>query len=137
MRNQLDSEHSEREEAVKTSRKQLLTQVLEEGYNVDERVTADTRRIIRLPGSIHGTTGYQCTVRGLEQLEKPLKDLLEDIPRIESAQKIHRSIRSEIVVETNGSGSRLFEILEAQWGHINVKDNEMIKENRMRSLFIT
>ena len=83
----------EREEAVKTSRKQLLTQVLAEGYNVDERVTADTRRIIRLPGSIHGTTGYQCTVLGLEQLEKPLKDLLEDIPRIESAQKIPKRAR--------------------------------------------
>ena len=59
----------EREEAVRASRKQLLTRVLEEGFNVDNRVTADTRRIIRLPGSIHGTTGYQCTVLGLEQLK--------------------------------------------------------------------
>ena len=83
----------EREEMVRESRKQLLTQVLEEGFNVDNRVTADTRRIIRLPGSIHGTTGYQCTVLGLEQLKKPLKDLLEDIPRIESAQKIPKRAR--------------------------------------------
>ena len=83
----------EREETVRESRKQLLTRVLEEGYDVDERVTADTRRIIRLPGSIHGTTGYQCTVLGLEQLEKPLKDLLEDIPRIGSAQKIPKRAR--------------------------------------------
>ena len=83
----------EREEAVSTSRKQLLTQVLEEGFNVDNRVTADTRRIIRLPGSIHGTTGYQCTVLGLEQLKKPLNDLLEEIPRIDSAQKIPKRAR--------------------------------------------
>ena len=83
----------EREETVRGSRKQLLTRVLEGGYDVDERVTADTRRIIRLPGSIHGTTGYQCTVLGLEQLEKPLKDLLEDIPRIGSAQKIPKRAR--------------------------------------------
>ena len=83
----------EREETVRKSRKQLLTRVLEEGFNVDGRVTADTRRIIRLPGSIHGTTGYQCTVLPLEQLRKPLKDLLEDIPRIESAQKIPRRAR--------------------------------------------
>ena len=83
----------EREEMVRESRKQLLTKVLEEGFNVDNRVTADTRRIIRLPGSIHGTTGYQCTVLGLEQLKKPLKDLLEDIPRIESAQKIPKRAR--------------------------------------------
>ena len=83
----------EREETVRESRKQLLKRVLEEGFNVDNRVTADTRRIIRLPGSIHGTTGYMCTVLGLEQLKKPLKDLLEDIPRIESAQKIPKRAR--------------------------------------------
>ena len=83
----------EREEAVKTSRKQLLTQVIEKGFNVDERVTADTRRIIRLPGSIHGTTGYQCTVLTLEQLRKPLKELLGDIPRMDSSQKIPKRAR--------------------------------------------
>ena len=83
----------EREEAVKTSRKQMLTQVIERGFNVDERVTADTRRIIRLPGSIHGTTGYQCTVLTLEQLKKPVKDLLEEIPHIDSAQKIPKRAR--------------------------------------------
>ena len=83
----------EREEAVKESRKQLLTQVLSKGFNVDNRVTADTRRIIRLPGSIHGTTGYQCTLVRLEQLKKPLNDLLEDIPRIESALKIPKRAR--------------------------------------------
>ena len=83
----------EREEAVRESRKELLTKVIEKGFEVDERVTADTRRIIRLPGSIHGTTGYQCTVLTLEQLKKPLKDLLEDIPRIESAQKIPKRAR--------------------------------------------
>ena len=83
----------EREETVRESRKQLLKRVLEEGFNVDNRVTADTRRIIRLPGSIHGTTGYQCTVLGLEQLKKPLNDMLEEIPRIDSAQKIPKRAR--------------------------------------------
>ena len=82
-----------REETVRESRKQLLTRVLEKGFSVDERVTADTRRIIRLPGSIHGTTGYQCTVITLEQLRKPLKALLEDIPRTDSAQKIPKRAR--------------------------------------------
>ena len=82
-----------REETVREARKQLLTQVLEKGFTVDERVTADTRRIIRLPGSIHGTTGYQCTVITLEQLKKPLKALLDDIPRTDSAQKIPKRAR--------------------------------------------
>ena len=83
----------EREETIRDSRKQLLTRVLAKGFNVDNRVTADTRRIIRLPGSIHGTTGYQCTVLTLEQLKKPLNDLLQDIPRIDSAQKIPKRAR--------------------------------------------
>ena len=83
----------EREETVRASRKELLTQVIEKGFDVDERVTADTRRIIRLPGSIHGTTGYQCTVLTLEHLKKPLKELLEDIPRIDSSQKIPKRAR--------------------------------------------
>ena len=83
----------EREETVRESRKQLLTRVLAKGFNVDNRVTADTRRIIRLPGSIHGTTGYQCTVLTLEQLKKPLNDLLQDIPRIDSALKIPKRAR--------------------------------------------
>ena len=83
----------EREETVRASRKELLTQVIEKGFNVDERVTADTRRIIRLPGSIHGTTGYQCTVLTLEHLKKPLKELLEGIPRIDSSQKIPKRAR--------------------------------------------
>ena len=83
----------EREETVRASRKELLTQVIEKGLDVDERVTADTRRIIRLPGSIHGTTGYQCTVLTLEHLRKPLRELLEDIPRIDSSQKIPKRAR--------------------------------------------
>ena len=83
----------EREETVRASRKELLTQVIEKGFDVDERVTADTRRIIRLPGSIHGTTGYQCTVLTLEHLRKPLRELLEDIPRIDSSQKIPKRAR--------------------------------------------
>ena len=83
----------EREETVKQSRKQLLTKVIEEGFNVDQKVTADTRRIIRLPGSIHGTTGFQCTALSLEQLNQPLKSLLDKIPRIDSAQKIPKRAR--------------------------------------------
>ena len=83
----------EREEVVQDSRKQLLTKVIEKGFNVDPRVTADTRRIIRLPGSIHGTTGYQCTSLSLEQLKLPLKALLDSIPRVASAQKIPKRAR--------------------------------------------
>ena len=83
-----------REDTVRDSRKELLTRIIEQGFEVDQRVTADTRRIIRLPGSIHGTTGYQCTIVSLEQLNHPIKDLLEYIPRIDSAQRIPKRARA-------------------------------------------
>ena len=31
-------------------------------FDVDKTVTADTRRIIRLPSSLHGKTGWVCTI---------------------------------------------------------------------------
>jgi len=85
----------QREEGVRDHRKQLLTRVIEDGFEVDPRVTADTRRIIRLPGSIHGTTGYQCTAVSLEQINQPIKELLKMIHRVESAQKIPKRAKAK------------------------------------------
>ncbi|MHA2250660.1 MAG: hypothetical protein ACXAD7_09865 [Candidatus Kariarchaeaceae archaeon] len=51
----------EREEQSLESRKNLVEQMKEENYEFDFKVTADTRRIIRLPFSIHPKTGYICT----------------------------------------------------------------------------
>ena len=84
----------EREEEVRNKRKQLLTRVIGEGFHVDPRVTADTRRIIRLPGSLHGTTGFQCTKLELDDLNMPIKQLLDLIPRIQSAVKIPKRAKS-------------------------------------------
>ena len=78
----------EREEEVKKKRKELLTRVIDEGFPVDPRVTADTRRIIRLPGSLHGTTGFQCTRLELQDLNQPIKQLINEIPKIQSALEI-------------------------------------------------
>ncbi len=70
-----------REQKVRESRKELLNRVLEAGFEVDPTVTADTRRIIRLPGSLHGTTGWCCTRISREQLNQPLKTWRSTIPR--------------------------------------------------------
>ncbi len=63
----------EREMAVKAQRKVLLDRVVKAGFEVDTKVTADTRRILRLPGSLHGSTGYACTRLSVEALNGPLE----------------------------------------------------------------
>ena len=70
----------EREFAVKEERKKLLQEVLLAGFKVDPRITADTRRIIRLPGSIHGKTGLLCHRISLERLEKSIESWINDVP---------------------------------------------------------
>lgn len=78
----------EREQKVRESRQSLLNRVLEAGFPVDQTVTGDTRRIIRLPGSLHGTTGWCCTRISKEKLALPLKKWKNTIPRHERAMKM-------------------------------------------------
>ncbi len=87
-----------REETVRQERKDLLSRVLEQGFEVDERITADTRRIIRLPGSIHGKTGFQCTSIDTNQFDIPMAQLLEQISRIDRAVIIPK--KAKVIVKT-------------------------------------
>ena len=70
----------ERENAVKEARNKLLQEVLLAGFKVDPRITADTRRIIRLPGSIHGKTGLLCHRISLERLSKSVDSWIDQVP---------------------------------------------------------
>ena len=70
----------ERENAVKEARNKLLQEVLLAGFKVDPRITADTRRIIRLPGSIHGKTGLLCHRISLERLTKSVDSWINQVP---------------------------------------------------------
>ena len=70
----------EREHAVKAARNKLLQEVLLAGFKVDPRITADTRRIIRLPGSIHGKTGLLCHRISLERLTKSVDSWINQVP---------------------------------------------------------
>lgn len=81
-------EPREREDAVRASRKALLERVLAAGFPVDATVTSDTRRIIRLPGSLHGTTGWCCTRLTREQLNQPLKRWKHHLPRHPNAKRM-------------------------------------------------
>ena len=80
-----------REEKVREQRKELLQRVLDAGHPVDPVVTADTRRIIRLPGTIHGSTGWICSIIEDEWLEKSVNDWIGKIPRHDLAVKIPKN----------------------------------------------
>jgi len=71
----------EREKAVRASRKILLRRVIENGHPVDPLITADTRRIIRLPGTLHGRTGWYCSRLNDGQIDEPLRVWVDDLPR--------------------------------------------------------
>lgn len=77
-----------REDKVRSQRKRLLDRVIEAGHPVDNVVTADTRRIIRLPGTVHGKTGWVCTIINEEWINTPVKEWINKIPRHETALKI-------------------------------------------------
>ena len=108
----------DRELAVKDNRNKLLQEVLLAGFKVDPRITADTRRIIRLPGSIHGKTGLLCHRISLETLETQIDLWIHDVPSFfgnidipklakvkpkkvnQSSKKITKQVREELVDQT-------------------------------------
>ena len=82
----------EREMAVKAQRRALLDRVVEAGFEVDTKVTADTRRILRLPGSLHGSTGFACKRITVEALNGPLEQLLSTLYRHPSVPDIPQRV---------------------------------------------
>ncbi len=77
-----------REKSIIQRRKALVDDVIKEGIVIDKAVTVDTRRIIRLPGTINSKTGYCCHPISLEQLRSPLADWIEMVPRLEGHKAI-------------------------------------------------
>jgi hypothetical protein len=71
-----------REDKAKAVRREIIENVQKEDINIDPKITADTRRIIRVPGTINSKTGYICTVLTPFQLENPVDQILKYIPRV-------------------------------------------------------
>lgn len=106
---------SKREEVVIEHRKALLNEVLEAGFDVDKLVTADTRRIIRLPGTLHGTSGWCCNRITRAMLSTPVKKWLQTLPRHEKAVDIPNK-------------ANLWNILQKLPGSNDVKDENKLNE---------
>jgi len=71
-----------REDMAKAKRKDILARVQETGIVVDPKITPDTRRIIRVPGTINSKTGYLCTVLSEEEIGQPVREILKYVPRV-------------------------------------------------------
>ena len=57
---QLPEDPREREAAAQSARADLVMRIVEESIGIDVDVTMDPRRIIRLPGTVHGATLNIC-----------------------------------------------------------------------------
>jgi hypothetical protein len=71
-----------REDMAKAARRDIIARVLAEGIAIDTKITADTRRIIRVPGTINSKTGYICTILTRDELAEPVSTILKYIPRV-------------------------------------------------------
>ena len=71
-----------REDLAKDKRKSIIQMIQSEGMEVDEKITIDTRRIIRVPGTINSKTGFLCTTLSKNQIDKPVGEILKYVPRV-------------------------------------------------------
>lgn len=86
--------------AIKIMAEQLLEDTIDEkGLEIDEPVTTDTNRLIRLPGSLHGGSGMRVTRIELDDIEsfKPLQDAVpESFKKNEVKIEVEESVESYI-----------------------------------------
>ena len=78
----------EREMEIIKIRKELVNKIKEQGISIDSAITVDTRRIIRLPGTINSKTGYACTLLTRSQIDQSIINWISDIPRLSGSVKI-------------------------------------------------
>ena len=112
----------EREDAVRENRKKLLEEVLLAGFKVDPRITADTRRIIRLPGTIHGKTGLLCHRINIERLGTNIESWITDVPSFFDNIDIPKVAKVE-PKKVNQAGKKLTKNLQQN----NVEQSYMIE----------
>ena len=71
------------------------------GFKVDPRITADTRRIIRLPGSIHGKTGLLCHRISLETLSNSVDLWIDHVPNFYPELNIPKTAKAQVNKDKN------------------------------------
>ncbi len=71
----------ERERVARSRRKALAEDILAAGIAIDAPITADTRRILRVPGTLNSKTGYLCRLISADEISSPVSSLLRKTPR--------------------------------------------------------
>ena len=72
-----------REMKAIAERKKLVQEASDALILFDEKVTVDTRRIIRLPGTINSKTGFACTILSKKDLESDIETILKLAYRVD------------------------------------------------------
>jgi hypothetical protein len=90
-------------------RKKLVQEASDAGLLFDQKVTIDTRRIIRLPGTINSKTGLVCTILTKQKLESDLETILKSATREDNiAPRIpNGEMTAPSANKTSGSPGRL------------------------------
>lgn len=97
----------EREQRVREVRHALVDELISRGCVFDSKITSDTRRIIRMPGTFHGSTGWACTILSLDVFMQPTKTWIRTIEKKSDAlvlprwkrNKKTKHLRKNVVVE--------------------------------------
>ncbi len=101
----------QRERQAKARRKVIAQRVLEEGIQIDAKVTVDTRRILRLPGTINSKTGLQSRVLSAGELREPAERILNNCRRVDvSASRIREEMTGTLQVFRKTRGSDRWEV---------------------------
>ena len=121
----------EREEKVRSERKKLLDLVTSAGHTVDTKITADTRRIIRLPGTIHGRTGWKCSIVGIDTMYEPFKKWYKTLERHSNAVKIPRKPSKSKKINTHSKEKGI--ILNPQVDNLSIEVSTHVAGTKNRS----
>lgn len=78
----------QREMEIIKKRKDLYTEVKKEGMRFDGAVLIDTRRIIRVPGTLNSKTGYCCFRLTQKQLSSSIRTWLSEVPCLSTHREI-------------------------------------------------
>lgn len=105
-----------REKAIIQRRKALVDEVVGAGIAIDAAVTVDTRRIIRLPGTLNSKTGYCCQPISLEGLRRPVADWIGTVPSLEEHKAIPRFKLKPLAKRKRATKPAMDE-MEAEYGY--------------------
>jgi hypothetical protein len=114
-------------EAVRR-RKRIVKEAKEKNLLFDEKVTVDTRRIIRLPGTINSKTGLVCTILDKEKLQSGIEKILK-------SERQHRIITPRIPKRREMTHDFIVAKLLGRLGRMGVRPDP--KHGPCYSTFIT